>query len=126
LIVVNGNPLENFKVLYPTGIEEIRDGKVSRRAASNGRSRTASRFTRRRWLGNFANLWQKRGRRRNNSKSGVDFSQKKELIYSKIVEAIEKYNLETIEKRKSLMRSPLHIRLFLYLVAESSRLRPNL
>lgn len=28
LIVVNGNPLENFKVLYPTGIEEIRDGKV--------------------------------------------------------------------------------------------------
>jgi len=28
LIVVNGNPLENLKVLYPTGIEEIRDGKV--------------------------------------------------------------------------------------------------
>lgn len=28
LIVVNGNPLENFKVLYPTGIEEIVDGKV--------------------------------------------------------------------------------------------------
>lgn len=28
LIVVNGNPLDNFKVLYPTGIEEIRDGKV--------------------------------------------------------------------------------------------------
>lgn len=28
LIVVNGNPLENFKVLYPTGIEEIRAGKV--------------------------------------------------------------------------------------------------
>ncbi len=28
LIVVNGNPLENFKVLYPTGIEEIRDGRV--------------------------------------------------------------------------------------------------
>ncbi|HEY0458493.1 MAG TPA: amidohydrolase family protein [Pyrinomonadaceae bacterium] len=28
LIVVNGNPLENFKVLYPTGTEEIRDGKV--------------------------------------------------------------------------------------------------
>lgn len=28
LIVVNGNPLENFKVLYPTGVEEIRDGKV--------------------------------------------------------------------------------------------------
>ena len=28
LIIVNGNPLENFKVLYPTGIEEIRDGKV--------------------------------------------------------------------------------------------------
>lgn len=27
LIVVNGNPLENFKVLYPTGIEEIRAGK---------------------------------------------------------------------------------------------------
>lgn len=30
LIVVNGNPLDNFKVLYPTGIEEIRDGKVVR------------------------------------------------------------------------------------------------
>ncbi len=30
LIVVNGNPLENLKVLYPTGIEEIRDGKVSK------------------------------------------------------------------------------------------------
>lgn len=28
LIVVNGNPLEDFKVLYPTGVEEIRDGKV--------------------------------------------------------------------------------------------------
>ncbi|MEO6656243.1 MAG: amidohydrolase family protein, partial [Pyrinomonadaceae bacterium] len=28
LIVVNGNPLENIKVLYPTGIEEIRDGQV--------------------------------------------------------------------------------------------------
>ncbi|MGQ0541555.1 MAG: amidohydrolase family protein [Blastocatellia bacterium] len=28
LIVVNGNPLENFKVLYPTGIEEIRNGKI--------------------------------------------------------------------------------------------------
>jgi Amidohydrolase family len=27
LIVVNGNPLENLKVLYPTGVEEIRDGK---------------------------------------------------------------------------------------------------
>ncbi len=28
LIVVNGNPLENLKVLYPTGTEEIRDGKA--------------------------------------------------------------------------------------------------
>ncbi|MEJ7622478.1 MAG: amidohydrolase family protein [Pyrinomonadaceae bacterium] len=28
LIVVNGNPLENFKVLYPTGVDEIRDGKA--------------------------------------------------------------------------------------------------
>ena len=27
LIVVNGNPLENLKVLYPTGVDEIRDGK---------------------------------------------------------------------------------------------------
>ena len=27
LILVNGNPLENLKVLYPTGTEEIRDGK---------------------------------------------------------------------------------------------------
>ncbi len=27
LIVVNGNPLENLKVLYPTGIDEVRDGK---------------------------------------------------------------------------------------------------
>ena len=27
LIVVNGNPLENLKVLYPSGIEEIHDGK---------------------------------------------------------------------------------------------------
>jgi imidazolonepropionase-like amidohydrolase len=26
LIVVNGNPLENLKVLYPTGVEELRDG----------------------------------------------------------------------------------------------------
>ncbi|HEV7699742.1 MAG TPA: amidohydrolase family protein, partial [Pyrinomonadaceae bacterium] len=30
LIVVNGNPLENLKVLYPTGTDEIRDGKVVR------------------------------------------------------------------------------------------------
>ena len=28
LIVVNGNPLENFKVLSPLGVEEIRDGKA--------------------------------------------------------------------------------------------------
>jgi cytosine/adenosine deaminase-related metal-dependent hydrolase len=28
LIVVSGNPLENFKVLYPTGVDEIRDGKT--------------------------------------------------------------------------------------------------
>jgi hypothetical protein len=28
LIVVNGNPLENLKVLYPTGIDEVRDGKI--------------------------------------------------------------------------------------------------
>jgi adenine deaminase len=27
LIVVNGNPLENIKVLYPTGVEEVKDGK---------------------------------------------------------------------------------------------------
>ena len=26
LIVVNGNPLENLKVLYPTGVDEIKDG----------------------------------------------------------------------------------------------------
>ena len=30
LIVVNGNPLENLKVLYPTGVEEVRDGRVVR------------------------------------------------------------------------------------------------
>jgi cytosine/adenosine deaminase-related metal-dependent hydrolase len=30
LIVVNGNPLENLKVLYPTGVDEVRDGKVVR------------------------------------------------------------------------------------------------
>lgn len=28
LIIVNGNPLENLKVLYPTGVDEIRDGRV--------------------------------------------------------------------------------------------------
>jgi hypothetical protein len=28
LIVVNGNPLENLKVLYPTGTDEIRNGKL--------------------------------------------------------------------------------------------------
>jgi len=28
LIVVNGNPLEDLKRLYPTGVEEIRDGKA--------------------------------------------------------------------------------------------------
>ena len=30
LIIVDGNPLENLKVLYPTGIEHIVDGKVVR------------------------------------------------------------------------------------------------
>ncbi|HEY0078395.1 MAG TPA: amidohydrolase family protein [Pyrinomonadaceae bacterium] len=30
LIIVNGNPLENLKVLYPTGVEEIRDGRAVR------------------------------------------------------------------------------------------------
>jgi imidazolonepropionase-like amidohydrolase len=28
LIVVNGNPLENFKVLYPIGVDQIKDGKL--------------------------------------------------------------------------------------------------
>ena len=28
LLVVNGNPLENLKVLYPTGVDEIRSGKT--------------------------------------------------------------------------------------------------
>ncbi len=28
LIIVNGNPMENLKVLYPTGTEAIRDGKI--------------------------------------------------------------------------------------------------
>jgi imidazolonepropionase-like amidohydrolase len=28
LLIVNGNPLENLKVLYPTGIEDIKDGKA--------------------------------------------------------------------------------------------------
>jgi imidazolonepropionase-like amidohydrolase len=28
LLVVNGNPLEDLKVLYPTGTETIRDGKA--------------------------------------------------------------------------------------------------
>jgi hypothetical protein len=27
LIVVNGNPLENLKILYPTGVDDIKDGK---------------------------------------------------------------------------------------------------
>jgi cytosine/adenosine deaminase-related metal-dependent hydrolase len=31
LIVVNGNPLDDIKVLYPTGIEDVRDGKTIRR-----------------------------------------------------------------------------------------------
>ena len=30
LIVVKGNPLENLKVLYPTGVDDVRDGKVVR------------------------------------------------------------------------------------------------
>lgn len=30
LIVVNGNPLENLKVLYPTGVDEVRDGRIVR------------------------------------------------------------------------------------------------
>jgi cytosine/adenosine deaminase-related metal-dependent hydrolase len=30
LIVVNGNPLENLKVLYPTGVDQIKDGKAVR------------------------------------------------------------------------------------------------
>jgi hypothetical protein len=30
LIVVNGNPIENFKVLSPLGVEDIRDGKAVR------------------------------------------------------------------------------------------------
>jgi cytosine/adenosine deaminase-related metal-dependent hydrolase len=30
LIVVNGNPLDNFKVLSPMGVEEIRNGKTVR------------------------------------------------------------------------------------------------
>jgi hypothetical protein len=28
LIVVNGNPLENLKVFYPTGVDQLRDGKI--------------------------------------------------------------------------------------------------
>ncbi|HEX9485105.1 MAG TPA: hypothetical protein VF929_11020 [Gemmatimonadaceae bacterium] len=28
--MVNGNPLENLKVLYPTGVDQMRDGRVVR------------------------------------------------------------------------------------------------
>ena len=28
LIVVDGNPLENLKVLYPTGVDDVRDGRA--------------------------------------------------------------------------------------------------
>jgi adenine deaminase len=28
LVVVNGNPLENLKVLYPTGVDVVVDGKT--------------------------------------------------------------------------------------------------
>ena len=28
ILVVNGNPLENLKVLYPGGFDDMRDGKV--------------------------------------------------------------------------------------------------
>jgi imidazolonepropionase-like amidohydrolase len=28
LIIVNGNPLENLKVLYPSGTDSVRDGKI--------------------------------------------------------------------------------------------------
>lgn len=31
LIVVDGNPLENLKVLYPTGVEQIVDGRAVRK-----------------------------------------------------------------------------------------------
>jgi len=30
LIVVNGNPLENLKVFYPTGVDDMRNGKIVR------------------------------------------------------------------------------------------------
>lgn len=30
LIIVNGNPIENLKVLYPTGVTDIKDGKAVR------------------------------------------------------------------------------------------------
>lgn len=30
LVVVKGNPLENLKVFYPTGVDDVRDGKVVR------------------------------------------------------------------------------------------------
>jgi hypothetical protein len=33
LLVVNGNPLENLKVLYPTGTQEVKDGKLARGGA---------------------------------------------------------------------------------------------
>ncbi|MGI8996314.1 MAG: amidohydrolase family protein, partial [Pyrinomonadaceae bacterium] len=28
LLIVNGNPLENLKVLYPTGVNVVKDGKT--------------------------------------------------------------------------------------------------
>jgi len=33
LIVVNGNPQENFKVMYPTGMDKVQDGKMVRTGA---------------------------------------------------------------------------------------------
>jgi imidazolonepropionase-like amidohydrolase len=30
IIIVNGNPLENLKVLYPSGTETVRDGKIEK------------------------------------------------------------------------------------------------
>jgi imidazolonepropionase-like amidohydrolase len=48
LIIVNGNPLEDLKLLYPTGVDQWRDGKLVRGGGIEWTSRTASLTTVRR------------------------------------------------------------------------------
>jgi hypothetical protein len=78
MVIVDQNPLQNFKVLYGNGAVRLNDetGRPSASAASSTRSRTASSTTRRSCWTTSRRWSRSRRQRKNSSYDGDDKSRR--------------------------------------------------